>query len=236
MKLVEAQLVVAIRHGASARVHAALFTRSSSLMDELEAYVPTSQAELRDMVGFFVRRSSSLQRTGDGDRALEIAMKLTRQYRDRDLPVEADQPYASFQPARPIRSALDPEELAALVSSSPDKIALVDEQFHILGSSESCARSHRSTPIGMMGLHVAEVVGRRAFEQHKRARLVACFDGVPQDFPYEVEDPLGGAQRLQCRMTPITDRTRLLYCALIQFVDTGGSSSAVPEDQDVSFG
>ncbi|SEN88629.1 hypothetical protein [Palleronia pelagia] len=230
LKLAEAQLSAALRDSTSARTHARLLRRVAELTDAAERHEPESTAELRDMVAFFVRRSSRQYQDVSDSRDLDIALRLSNRLSALDLPQRAG-PAAQGRrrPAKLDSSVADPDELAAFLAASTDRMVAIGPSKRYLAVSPANAQFHGSTPARMLDLHITEIIGLSRYETRAAHALRRSFAGEPQVYVYPLPVPGNGPRLIRCEMDPIRDRMDQAYCTLMRMTDITDDAAAAPQ-------
>lgn len=218
LKLIDAQLARAIVTDDKAARHAKLLRESAELLERIESHAPRSAAELREMIGFFSQRSMNQCNFAAGRHDFEIAISLAQRFGNRPFPAQIDA--TAQEPRRePTGGTADPFDLARQITESRERVAAIDQSYRFLAVSPLHARSLKTSPMALIDRHLCDAIGPQRFERSARDKIDLCFQGVPQDYIYLLDDPIEGQRIIRCTMAPVRDARNRIYCVLIHTRD-----------------
>lgn len=220
LRLVEAQLTAALRDQDSTRIHAALTRKVAELGDALEAHLPTSETERREMIAFFAGRAIRGPLSLFSDRDLDIALRLSnssiaplhrrrvsRKRRSADRTISLESGFA------------EPQELSDHIARSSERLVAIGLSHRYLAVSGPHAASNHTQPARMIDLHLQQVIGKRPYLDRAAPALKRSFAADPAVYIYPRTCKEGERRFIRCEVHPVRDRAEQLYCSVMRLTD-----------------
>lgn len=226
LQLTDAQLARALASDDKAARHARLLRDSAVLLERIETYEPESTEELREMVGFFMARATRHTSSDTGKHDFAIAAALMKRYGNADLPCRAPMQDPEGSGALFVASGSDPSDIARQIVLAGHRVAAIDANYRYLATSRVNAAFYKMSPLALVGRHLCETIGSDRFHKRARGKIDLCLAGNKQDYLFRAHDPIAGQRVMRCRMTPVRDARKRVFCALVQLRDTTGSAQA----------
>ncbi|WP_172328778.1 PAS domain-containing protein [Mangrovicoccus sp. HB161399] len=122
--------------------------------------------------------------------------------------------------------------VADYVAFAEGRLSLIGTDYCLIATSEETARHFGRQQISLMGMPLAEVIGRHRFETRARARLDACFAGKLQTYHVALPDH-GRATIMRCDMRPVNSGEGGILGALVYMTDVTQQVKRLRPDQDL---
>lgn len=207
LAFIDASLRASIRTSTPIDVRAHLLREATRLAERIDRHAPHGRAELREMIAYFTRRAA--RATNDAARQSDTARAVAL------LEVRRSGVDTAAQGTRPgPESAVTGAALWDYVIGARDQVAAISSDYRYLAVSAPHAAHHATPQAGLIGAHVADMVGGERFARHDRARLDACLAGRIQEFHVAVERPDGSETVFRYQMKPVED-TGVASCCLV---------------------
>jgi PAS domain-containing protein len=92
-----------------------------------------------------------------------------------------------------------------LIEQSNSRVSLYNLDYRYEYTSLGNARFHSTTPESFVGLHVADIVGDRRFNQRAKHYYDRCFGGEHLKYSYFLNVPDHGERLMDCQLAPYRD-------------------------------
>jgi len=107
------------------------------------------------------------------------------------------------------------QQYESIVNSSQDLMTLIDSDYRYLSVSDSFCVCLGKKREDVLGRTVAEIWGRKPFEDSIRAHLDKCFAGGTSEFSGWFDVPLRGRRYYDVRYTPYVSDGGSIHCAVV---------------------
>ncbi|KAF0677206.1 PAS fold PAC domain containing protein [Profundibacterium mesophilum KAUST100406-0324] len=216
----QARLRASFAEEGSARIQAELVREAARVMDAIERYVPDTEAELREQVQFFMIRASRAKRSVTRERDTEIALRLLHRHSPQFRTLAPRQEVAHPRSPAPRNAAPSSDQrMSSYVFHSPERVCAVDRDYRYLATSATNASFNRRSQVGMIGMHVVEIIGLSRFNDRAREMFDRCLGGKVHEYYYDLQHEDGTTRIIRCQMKPVHDEIGTIYCALAYMTD-----------------
>ncbi len=210
-RLCEAQLKAALVHQGSTRLHAALFRKSSEILNQIVNHAPSSQEELDEMLDFFARRRvETVAAPVEEFDHVSVLLGIERGGLPRlQAPMFRLRPHPEELPG-----IAEIDELARFVTRSSARLAALGSDARFLAVSGPAAAFYRSKPGKMLGQHALELVGCGPEREEDKRRLGLALRGEPQDYTYNSTGSDGVTRVIRTRIRRVQTANGVPYAVL----------------------
>lgn len=109
----------------------------------------------------------------------------------------------------------DPSLQELVLDSIPERVAVIGLDYRYIYCNSRNAEFHNKQPSDFIGKHMLDVIDQKRFQTRAKPRIDQCFGGARISYTYEVPDAHGRLFEVNCRMTPLTGRDKVIAGAVL---------------------
>jgi len=169
---------------------------SADFLEEIEQYTPADRGEARDQVFFFMSRAIRYQGVNVDGRDVNLALTLAARTADG-----LDEPEPIRTGPIMVRDPMieGPFQTIASVVNAPYRTTLLDKNMRFIATSAPNAKIYGTRQSRLVGVEIAEMMPKQAYDLISRPYLDACLSGIDQDYPYRIKLPTE-IRLMRCKM------------------------------------
>lgn len=201
-----------------------LIRQANSLRQTIVDSVPETKAEAQEKVacllhlvkrdamqhGFDVEISALLDAASDACNRFQIS--------DGEAVETPVSKAPDMSPRRDRAGSVFGGSIADYVSFAPGRVSLIDTGYRYLATSQTNAEFYQLNQVGVMGKHVADLIGEFRFETRAKHRLDTCFGGEAQSYHHALPSA-DSARIFRCDMQPVNSFDGTILGALVYMTD-----------------
>ncbi len=205
---------LAIQESHSFDVIKTIDERMVDLSHKISEHKPRDLDELKNKLSFFVSQALPKHEMDNGSSAISAIVNILENdfsfsmHNIMPLGGAGNEDASSFKQV----NAYD------LVSTSHDRISIVDSNFRYVNTSQRNGEFYQFKPHEIIGKHVGDMIGENRFEGRAKGFFEKSFSGKKQEYFHSLETERG-ARIMSCQMMPLRGRENNVYGSMVAMSD-----------------